>query len=399
MRGPSPDVCAWLVTDEGLHLVTEVTARLQGSDVLTVGTGLRRDGVEPERAAAVTSVAGARIRARDRYRDADRLVLTPELLEQASHPAVAAWRARRFAGACAVADLCCGAGSDAMALTAFVSVLAVDRDPVACLLADHNLSTRPGRSQVVRGDATAPPVSSDVPIHVDPARRDGSRRLRRLADYHPPLPSLLPVLHQAPGAGVTVSPGVDTDDPDLPPDGELEFVQVGDDLVEAVVWLGDLRQQDEGSTATILADDGGVRGTLAHDGPTERLPVGEVGEWVIEVAPAVVRARLHDQLGTSIGAWRVADRRALLSTDRQPEPSPLYRSWEVEAVLPVRARDVRAWLRDAEDLPLEIATHGMDVNPEELWTQLGSPPRGPAGRRLHMVRLDRGAIAIATRVG
>lgn len=399
MPGPSPEVAAWLVSSRGLRTLAETTEWLDGSDALAVGTALREQGLDPQRAAAVTSAAATRLRARERYADADRLVFTPALLEQASHPTVAAWRARRFRGSGTVVDLCCGAGADAMVLSEHAVVLAVDRDPVACMLARHNMAGRPGRGWTVIGDATRPPVRPGTTIHIDPARRLGSRRARALAEYRPPAPAVVPALLAADGAGMVVSPAVDIDDPDLPDDGELEFVQVGNDLVEAVVWLGDLRTAGLVSSATLLGPDGDVRARLVREGPPGELPVRPFGGWLVEVAPAVVRARLHDMVGASMDAWRVAERRALLSTDRRPEPSPLYRSWQVEAVLPVRARDLRRWLREAEDLPLEIATHGMDIDPQELWTRLGSPTRGPSGRRLHLVRLDRGAAAVATRAG
>lgn len=399
LPGPSPEVAAWLVSSDGLRTLAETTERLDGSDALAVGTALRERGLTPERAAAATSVAATRLRARERYDDADRLVFTPALLEQASHPVVAAWRARRFGGAGTVVDLCCGAGSDAMVLSEHAAVVAVDHDAVACLLARHNVAARRGNARTVLGDATRPPVPPGTPIHIDPARRVGSRRARALTEYRPSVPAVLPVLRAADGAGLVVSPAVDVDDPHLPDDGELEFVQVGNDLLEAVVWLGDLRTAGVASSASLLGSDGDLRARLVREGPPGELPVQPFGRWLVEVAPAVVRARLHDRVGASLDAWRVAERRALLSTDRRPDGSPLYRSWEVEAVLPVRARDLRSWLRDAEDLPLEIATHGLDIDPQDLWTRLGSPPRGPSGRRLHLVRLDTGAAAVATRAG
>ncbi len=397
MSGPSPEVGAWLVSAEGREQVAAATAALADSDALEVGTRLRQAGTPGDRAAAVTSVAATRRRARDRYPDADRLLFTPELLEQASHPAVAAWRARRFGGCGEVVDLCCGAGSDAMALCAVAEVVAVDRDRVACLLAAHNLSRRGDGALVVVGDAVTPPVGPGRVIHVDPSRRSGTGRARRLRDYRPPVPSLRPVLDGAGGGAMIVSPGVDLDDPHLPSAVELEFVQVGADLVEAVAWFGGLRVRDVISSATILDPGGQLQVHLEREGPPPELPVEAVGRWLIEVAPAVVRARLHGRVGAGIDAWRIARRRALLSSDSRPEPSPLYRSWEVEAVLPLRPKDVRRWLRDAEDLPLEIATHGLEVDPGSWWSHLGSPPRGPAGRRLHLVRLDDGAAAVATR--
>ncbi|MBW3561883.1 MAG: hypothetical protein KY437_05235 [Actinobacteria bacterium] len=394
------EVLAWVTSDEGLALLQRTTERLETQDALTVGTALRRAGLPPGRAAAMTGLASVRLRARDRYDDADRLVFTSELLQQASHPAVAAHRARRFAGGGTVADLCCGAGGDALALRGSgAQVIAIDIDPGACLLAAHNLASRGHPRWVVNADAVTGPVTSGLLVHADPARRRGGRRLRSLGDYRPSVPALTPVLDRASGGGLTVSPGVDLRDPDLPTGGELEFVQIGGQLVEAVVWLGDLRRAGCRATATLIGADGGTSVSLSRQGPTEELRVGPVGAWLVEPSAAVVRARLHDQLGGEIGARRLAVTRALLTTDDRPPGSPLYRTWRVEAVLPARPKEVRAWLRDADERPLEIAVHGLDVDPERFVRALGPQLRGPDGRRVHLVRLDDGAAAYVTCAG
>ena len=57
-------------------------------------------------------------------------------LEQATTEAVARHKARRFSGG--VWDLCCGIGSDAAALGARATVIAVDNNPAACLCANWN---------------------------------------------------------------------------------------------------------------------------------------------------------------------------------------------------------------------------------------------------------------------
>lgn len=397
---PSREILTWIVGGEGAELLRHVATLLGSGDPLSVGSALREDGIAHGRAAALTSLAATRLRARERYVDADRLLFTSELLQQASHPAVATHRADRFAGGGPVVDLCCGAGGDALAIAADgTQVLALDRDPAACLLAAYNLDARGHRSWVIQGDVTAAPVLPGPLVHIDPARRAGGRRLRGLVEYHPPLPRVLPFLRASSGAAITVSPGIDLDDPDLPGDGELEFVQVGADLVEAVIWLGDLRRDRTAATATLLGPDGDLVASLAREAPSDHLRVGDPGEWLVESAPAVVRARLHDEVGASIGARRLAEHRALLTTAEQPDPSPLYRSWRIEAVLPARAKDVRGWLRDAEELPVEIAVHGLDVDPERFVRQLGSPPRGPNARRIHLVRLDEGAAAFVTCTG
>lgn len=388
-----PPVAVWLTVEGGPYVEAAADELADGVSALAIGTRLRSE-LAPARAAAVTAAAATRLRAVDAgIPDAERLLLTRAALEQASHPAVAAHRAGRFAQAPLVIDLCTGAGVDAVAIGRRVdTVVAVDLDPSRALLARHNTRRCGVDAVVVVGDARRPPVQMSGLLHADPSRRRGERRARRLADYGPPVGDLLAATATAAGRGIVLSPAVAWDDPHLPDDAEVEFLQVGQDLVEAMMWLGDLRRPGVRATATLLPEGE----TRSVEGPGEPLPVGPIREWLVEVAPAAVRARIHDSIGTELGARRVARNRALLTTSRSPGSSPWWRAWRVEAVLPARQREVRRWLRDARPLPLEISTHGLDADPQRWWRELGSPPRGPDGRRLHLVRTDDGALCIAT---
>jgi SAM-dependent methyltransferase len=398
----APDVAAWLLSDAGLGRLAAATGALdQGSDELVVAARLRADGLAPARARAVLDAAQARRRARGEHGDADRLVLTTSALEQASHPAAAAARAARYAAAGAphVIDLCSGVGGDALALAAAVgAVTAVDRDAGRLLLLAHNAAVRGLRVETRTADALAFPLSDRSWVHADPGRRSDGRRLRRLADYLPPVPALVGHAAGTAGTGVVVSPAVDLDDPGLPAGAELEFVQSGRRLLEASVWLGGLRTPGAVARATLLEGrDGATLATVTRDGPPVALPLGPLGGVLLEPAPAAVRARLHGRLGAQFGARRVAARRALLTSDAVPD-SPWFTPWEVAAVLPLRAREVRRWLRDhGGAAPVELATHGVDADPETWWRRLGRPPRGPGGLRLHLVRLDEGAACVVGR--
>lgn len=390
------DAARWLTRPEGLAAVARATQALDADgDLLAIGARLRGEGLSPAQAAAATGAAEGRRRARATWPEADRLLFAPAALEQASHPAVSAWRARRFAGADWVVDACCGLGGDALALAASGSrVAAVDRDPARLVLLAHNAEALDRPVEALCADALTLPVRRDAPVHVDPSRRVAGRRSRRLADYRPAVPDLLETVGTRPsGAAVVLSPGLDWKDPDLPADAEIEFVQLDGQLLEAVAWLGPLRPRGSRRRATILPD-GVTRVGADH---TEPLRVGPVGTWLVEPAPAAVRARLHDQLGAGIGARRLALRSGLLTCDEDPGPSPWWHRHAVEALLPLRPRSIRRWLRAAPPAPVELCAHGDVPPPERLWVELGRPPRGPRGRRLHLVRLDAGACVVATR--
>lgn len=397
----SLDAARWLVSDAGLDAVAEATAVLDdGVGELALVTRLRASIADIDRRAATIAAARARLRARALWPDADRLLFTRTGLEQASDPRVSAVRAARFAGVGAVEDRACGIGGDTLALAAVTSpVVAIDRNPARLALVRHNASVRELDVEIVEDDAARRPPPLRGPVHVDPSRRVGERRVRRLAEHQPSVPALLALLRPVVvGAGVAVvlSPAVDLDDPDLPADVELEFVQVGGDLVEAVAWSGALRGDPSSrATATLLDTSGGVVGRRSRGERRVRVPSGPVRGHLVEVAPAAVRARLHDEVAAELGARRVATRRALLTVDDEPAPSPWWRARRIETVLPLRAAAVRRWLQTSER-PVELVRHGVDVDLDRFRREIGSPPGGPRGWRVELVRTDDGAVAVVT---
>lgn len=385
------DISRWLVSEAGLDAIARAVQLLDEHDELAVPGRLPAE-IGPDRRPAVLAAAVGRRRAAELgYPSPERLVLTRSALEQASRPAVARTRAERLAGGGGIVDLCCGAGLDALTLSEGAEIeRAVDLDPARVVLAQHNLAEA-GVGAVEVGDAVEAAVAvRRGRAHADPSRRRDGRRARRLAEYAPDVGALVRALGGS-SAAIAVSPAVSWDDPDLPAGAELEFVQVHGDLVEATLWTGDLADAD--ATATLLP--GGQR--LRRRGEVTALAVGAPGEWLVEVGPAAVRARLHDELGRGIGAWRIDAGRALLSTDEDPGPSPWWRRTRVEAVLPAHPKPVRRWLARADGAPLALQLHGVDADPDRWWRWLGRPERGPAGRRLHLVRTIDGAMCIVTR--
>lgn len=385
-----PAAARWLMSPAG----REVLARLLADDLddpLAVAARLRADGLDPARAAAAQGVAAASRRARGAGQPQGTW-WTPAAAEQASHPAVAAWRAHRYPGRATV-DLTAGCGSDALALAAHAAdLVAAERSPARVPFLRANLPTS---VPVVRADATRPCLRpGDRWAWADPDRRVAGRRVRGLGTTVPPVPALAATGWA--GLGVAVSPAVDLSDPARPADAELEFVQVGRQLVEATLWTGGTRDTGPGeratASATLLPAGTHVRGTpTAPDGP-----VAEVGAWLAEPAPALVRARLVDGIAAAAGLARLARRRALF-TGPDHVDSPWFRLEAVEAVVGARPARVRDALAGLDALPVEVVTHGLSVDLAAWWRGMGAPPRGPRGRAVHLVRLDRGSVAVVTR--
>jgi hypothetical protein len=385
----SPRAARWVMSAAGRAVLDRLLAADE-EDPLAVASRLRAEGLDPERAATAQGVATASRRAHAAGLPADTW-WTPAAAEQASHPVVGEWRSRRFAGVAAV-DVTAGCGADALALAAATEhLVACERSPSRVPFLRANL---PSHVPVARGDATRPCVAPSRWAWADPGRRVAGRRVRGLGDTVPAVPDL--VAHPWAALGIAVSPAVDLEDPARPAAAELEFVQVGRQLVEATLWLGALRDTGPGpgapASATLLPEGVHVRGTpSAPEGPGT-----PVGDWLAEPAPALVRARLVDTVAAEHGLARVANRRALFTGPLRVD-SPWFRLERVEAVVGARPARVRDALDGLEPQPLEILTHGLSVDLRAWWRALGDPDRGPQGRAVHLVRLDRGSIAVLTR--
>ncbi|MEX0869195.1 MAG: hypothetical protein WD011_05940 [Nitriliruptoraceae bacterium] len=404
---------AWLTSSSGIAAVERAVATLNATaqrddsaQLLALTDDLRSSGLPVAQVRVVSEAARTRRRARRRWRRADEMIMTRDALEQASDPGVAAWRAQRVAGT-DVLDVCAGAGADAVAFAATGGrVAAFDRNGERLELLAH--LARLHRVDVGRAIADAEQLPAVVRptmhVHADPGRRDEQgRRLRRLDELIPPVDALRVIARPASSASITLPPAVDLADPALA-GGEVEFVQVGRSLVEAVLWLGAARHAGVLATATVLDDDPAglddalpARATMSRASAVDAVAAGPVGAFIVDVAPAAIRARLHDAVARQIAAHRVTESRAVLTTDVLPPSSPWYAVREVEQVLPARPKRVRAWLRTVDELPVEVVLHGVDADPEAWWRGLGQPPRGPNGRRIEILRTTTGAIVIATR--
>ena len=177
-----------LLTPAGRALVAALTP-YDPARALALVESARRDprwADAPEVVSAAATQARLRTRAADRFPGPPRW-WTPEGLEQATRPAVAARHAERFraAGILEVIDLGSGAGSDAVAMAqAGLRVLAVDRDPAALWALAATAADRGLPIEVLAGDVTTMPgawqgpgtVAKAVGCFVDPARRGGGAR-------------------------------------------------------------------------------------------------------------------------------------------------------------------------------------------------------------------------------
>lgn len=357
-----------LLTGEGLGLLDDVSSRLDSlGDAVAAVARLRREGHDPELVAAVLTQARLRRRARAKFGDfADAMLFTEAGLEQATRLRVAAMHAGRFrdAGIASVADLCTGIGGDAMALaTLGLDVTAVEADEVTAAIATVNLGPWP-HARVVHARAQEADVTAASSVWADPARRDATGTRLPPERWSPTLDEVLAIAGDRP-AGIKVSPAIDREL--VPPDAEAQWVSVGRDTVEAVLWTGSLARAGVRTAALVLGDDGAAE--LAGSPDEGDVDIAPIGAWLHEPDGAVIRARLIGRLADELGASALSPGIAYLSSDRGAA-SPFAQRFRVLETLPLDERTIAGALRARGVGTLEIKKRGADVDPARLRRRL-----------------------------
>ncbi|MHB1739917.1 MAG: class I SAM-dependent methyltransferase, partial [Actinomycetes bacterium] len=392
------DAVARLMTAEGRVLLDQVASQLDGYDeiqALRVSSRLHAVGHSGELIAAALTLARLRHRAAGRLGPASaRLWLTVDGLEQASRREVAAHHAHRFVRAriTRVVDLGAGIGSDTLAFAeAGLHVQAHERDPVtlACLRANVAELGLGNRVTVHPGDVNTLVEQSRLDgteaAFIDPARRDARGRIRDPARWSPPYRTVVRLAESVPAVGAKLAPGLDH--AVIPSEAEAEWVSVGGELKEVVLWWGRLTSraidgEDVRRRATVLRAQGPGEPretmgppSLTATGP-EETRVAEVEPVVYEPDPAVMRAGLVTHLAAQLGAHRIDPHLALLSATTVV-PTPFAHAYHVEETLAFSLPRLRAALRARDARQVVIKTRAFAVEPDQIRRRLRLTGSGP----------------------
>jgi THUMP domain-containing protein len=370
-----------LLGPEGERLLAQLPP-YDDATALPVGERLRREGHDATLVATALTQARLRARARTKFGDlAPRLFFTPDGLEQATRPAVAARHAARFAaaGVSRVADLCCGIGGDLPPLASVgTGVLGVDRDPLTAEVARANLAALglAERAEVRCADVTEVDLSGIDGAFIDPARRGGRGRVFDPAAYSPPYSFVLDLAGRVPATGAKLAPGIPHHA--LPAGAEAEWVSDGGHVVECALWFGPLATGAR-RRATLLPSGA----TLTGDG-TATGTVGPVRRYLYEPDGAVIRAGLVAEAATRVDGTLVDASIAYLTADRAVE-SPFMTGYEVTDVLPFQLKRLRALLRARGVGRLTVKKRGSAIEPEALRRRLRLD--GPAEATVVLTRV------------
>lgn len=320
--------------------------------------------------------------------------------EQATSDLLASYHSTLISDGDRVVDLTAGLGIDASHLAARASdVVAVERDKIKAECLEHNFGAI---LRVVNGDCRefleqCGDRSIDVAF-IDPARRaaDGSR-VFALSDCEPDVTAMLPLLRlKAKRLIVKMSPMLDVTSVmrDLP--GITRVIALGSrteckELIAIVDLTSDeaVDIDDVPITAVTMADEG-VESSIAFTRRQEadasmRLAVPEVGKYLLEPYPSVMKAAPYNLLSERFGVGKIHPNTQLYVADGPVDGFP-GDSFLIEAVIPYESKYIKR-LKSAYP-QIQVTTRNFDVTADALRKKLGVKDGGK--KRLFAVTCSEG---------
>jgi hypothetical protein len=351
--------------------------------------------------AAALNLVAARRKAVKKFPHVEEIVSDVIGIEQATSHQVAEHKAQRFAAAISagrtggrIVDLCCGIGGDAMSLMRIAEVTAIDISPLRAWMARRNAACCAHAA-----DAETLSLEDEL-FHLDPARRtsrgaiDDQSRIWRYEDYRPGPAFINRLLTTCPDGAIKLGPGVDLQA--LPTEGcrEVELINEGGTLVQAVLWCGSLAFHPGKRTATRLPD--GLSFTAAPEAaPAKDAGEGEAFERFLYVPdPAIERAGLLGALCHDLPLHEVHPGLGILTSD-QRIANPWLNAWEVLTQLPWRPRKIADWLTAHNGGIVEVKTRDKAVDTDIAQHDLRGD--GDQPYTIFALRLGRKLMAAITR--
>ena len=375
----NPDV---LLQPATLELIDSLSEQASEADIVASVSRLKKAGHDTETIHQALEQVRLRRKARVKFGDyADQMLFTESGLEQATRLPVAAFHAGRFRDAqmTSVADLGCGLGADSLAFAALgISVHAVDNDRVVAALASYNLALF-DTATVHLGDALSFDHDTVQSLWLDPARRADAGRVWEPQQWSPPLDDAFGLARTKP-TGIKLAPGMDREL--IPDDAEAQWVSHNGDVVEMVLWWGELARPGVTRAALVLGADSAREMTGEADAPDE--PVRSLGEYLFEPDGAVIRARLIGDLARELGGGMMSPDIAYITADT-PHHTPLAQGFRIREVLSTKTKELAQWVRRDDIGTLEIKKRGVDIDPAKLRAELN--PRGTQPATLIMTRV------------
>ena len=349
----------FLLSPEGEQLL-DTAARLEGS-FLTKVTLLRKK-YPPAIASAALELLELRHKARKKFSRASEMFFTKEALEQASSETISTYRAERYRPDSHILDLACGIGGDTIGLAQRCFVTAVDNDPVRIAMAERNLAVYglSDRVEFACADVMQIPLEADAAF-LDPSRRLDGRRVTHLSQLSPSIEFIRKLVKAIPNSAVKLSPATEYEELESL-NGEIEFISESGECKEALVWFGDFKTASR--RATILPE----RISIPYK-DVEPVPVQTPGAYLYEPDACIIRAHLVEHAAHRLGAWKIDEQIAYLSSD-VPCPSDLARAYIILEYMPFNLKGINRRLNELDAGKVIVKKRGVPYEPREIERRL-----------------------------
>lgn len=362
------------------HLELAQKQLAANENILKIVQRLRKS-LSPTQSALTMELAQLRLKARDKFPQADQMFLTTRGYEQSTSALLADHKAGLFPPGQCVLDLCCGIGGDLAGFARLHESTGLDLDPLLCEYARRNAELHAPASVTVDCQS-ALDVSwegYDL-VHVDPDRRVEQQRTTDCRFIQPPLHQLLAKAGQRPLV-IKLAPATRLPD-ELKPLVHRQWLGDRRECKQQLVWFHLAGRQPLGRKSATLVLGAGESATIAQGrlaAPTaprhlDRPP--QSGSLLFEPHAVVLAARLVDSLAAEFGLERVSPGVAYLS-GAEPVSSPLLAAFRVLSVVPAEARQVAAELRSLDAGLMEWKKRGVDLQLYEVLQRIrpkGSRP-------------------------
>ena len=426
-----------LTSDKTQGFIKEALARKM--DALQVSTRLNKDGYSNEERATIMDYMALIPKFREKFfaesERKDKFLLCDKLaLEQSTAQDIGRWKANLWPSEGSVNDLCCGMGGDSFFLPANLKVTCIDLDENRLAMYRYNLQAF-GKNvdtrcadvrEVASGNDTAGSQSADF-FTIDPARRalegENQRDLRNLT---PTLEEVAEISRHYKGGMAKLPPGYP---PAEIPDGtEIIYIGGHSDCRECLVLFGELAKNPDTVRAVIVNKTGealaqwsrkrnraeetldddlqekldrndsleGKDRTYRTATSKSDLPLGELGKYLSEPAPALIRSHLFNTaaLASDANARLISEGIAYV-TSESPLPAPGFSCYEVLAHTEIATGAVRAMLKEHDVGKITLKLRGVKLDPDAEIKRL--KPKGKNSAILFYTRAYGEKIAILAR--
>ena len=335
-----------------------------------------------------------------------------------------------------VHDLCCGMGGDSFYLPASLKVTGVDLDENRLAMYRHNLQAF-GKAaetlnkdvrEVARKNGAKMPASAGMTktdyFTIDPARRaiEGENQ-RDLKNLTPTLEEVIEISRHYRGGMAKLPPGYPP--AEIPNGTEILYLGGHSDCRECLVLFGELAKHPDTVRAIIVGKAGETLAewTRRRDRSLETLdddlqekldrndslegkdrtyrtatsrsdlPLGEIGKYIAEPAPVLIRSHLFNAaaLAHDPNAHLISEGIAYVSSDK-PLPAPGFSCYEVLAHTEIATGAVRSMLKEHDIGKITLKLRGVKLDPDAETKRL--KPKGKNSAILFYTRFRGEKIAI-----